>query len=278
MKHKNFNINTVGRDFVCGDLHGCFDLLMDAMQFLEFDINLDRMFSVGDLIDRGPNSPDCLHLINASWFHPVKANHEQLMEDWMTGGPTGSWWVGNGGNWFNNLDRAGQDDIVLLLDKVQTLPWAITVELPNNKRFHVIHAEIVGHRKEVITDSDLNNERKFLDIAGRAARDGHSLLWGRGIFGELYNLDITKHRGELLLSNLKHYGATDFFNSELSHIYSGHTPMRNPTTILGQTNIDTMAFGCSKFKWAGLTITEPLTNTFWKTNNEGTLKVSPLVL
>ena len=70
MHHKHFNKNTEGRDFVIGDLHGCFDLFLDLLEEIEFCTFTDRMFSVGDLIDRGDKSIECLRLIKKPWFYP----------------------------------------------------------------------------------------------------------------------------------------------------------------------------------------------------------------
>lgn len=278
MKNQHFNINTDGRDFVCGDLHGSFDLLTSFLSYINFDGSKDRMFSVGDLIDRGPDSLFCLKLLDKPWFHPVKANHEQLMEDWMTGGPTGSWWRMNGGGWYDSLVKQNQEEVNGMLGQVQNMPWAITVDLPDNKRFHVIHAEIFGIKGEKITDDDFLDPIKFQEIASRQCADGHSLLWGRELFRDLYAKETTEHGRSLHKAVLKKWGVTDFFNQELSHIYSGHTPVVEATTICGQTNLDNMAFAVDKRSWAGLTVVEPLTNTFWKTNNEGTHEVQPVVL
>ncbi|MGB0713157.1 MAG: metallophosphoesterase, partial [Gammaproteobacteria bacterium] len=48
--------NEVGRDLIVGDIHGEFIALKDRLDELEFVPGRDRLFSVGDLIDRGPNS------------------------------------------------------------------------------------------------------------------------------------------------------------------------------------------------------------------------------
>ena len=50
---KHFNLNTNGRDFFVGDIHGCFYLLDEAMLRVGFDERGERRVSVGDLIDRG---------------------------------------------------------------------------------------------------------------------------------------------------------------------------------------------------------------------------------
>ena len=48
--------NRAGRDFLLGDLHGMMDELTAAMQAAGFDRSRDRIISVGDLIDRGPDN------------------------------------------------------------------------------------------------------------------------------------------------------------------------------------------------------------------------------
>lgn len=278
MKNQYFKENTVGRDFVVGDLHGSFDLLLNFLNHVKFDESKDRMFSVGDLIDRGPDSPSCLFLLNMPWFYSVKANHEQLMEDWMTGGPTGSWWRPNGGGWYDLLTEQDRTEVNNMLPQIQNLPWSLTVELPNDKLFHVIHAEIFAVIGEVITDENFLIPEKFKEIAEMQCADGPSLLWDRNLFRNLYAKVTTLHERKLHMALItKHHGA-DFFNTKLSHIYSGHTPVTMPTTICGQTNLDTMAFGVNKYIWAGLTVTEPLTGKFWKTNKESTEEVLAVIL
>ena len=64
--------------WLMGDLHGCFALLMNRLRQLRFDPWADLLISVGDLIDRGPQSADCLGLLRCRWFRAVRGNHEQM--------------------------------------------------------------------------------------------------------------------------------------------------------------------------------------------------------
>ena len=58
MHTSTFVLNESGRDFVVGDVHGCFRTLEHALGALTFDPNLDRLFGVGDLVNRGPHSAE----------------------------------------------------------------------------------------------------------------------------------------------------------------------------------------------------------------------------
>ena len=73
-----FALNRQGRDFVVGDLHGEIYALREAMDEVGFDTHVDRLFSVGDLVDRGPASFELLELATEDWFFPVMGNHDQL--------------------------------------------------------------------------------------------------------------------------------------------------------------------------------------------------------
>lgn len=60
--------NHQGKVYVIGDLHGCLDLLWELLDEVGFDRNRERLFPVGDLIDRGPESLGALLLLAAPWF------------------------------------------------------------------------------------------------------------------------------------------------------------------------------------------------------------------
>ncbi len=70
--------NTKGRDFVVTDIHGCFDLLEHALGAVNFDPAADRLIVVGDLVDRGPQSAQCLYYLAQPWFFSLRGNHEEL--------------------------------------------------------------------------------------------------------------------------------------------------------------------------------------------------------
>ena len=51
--------NTTGRDFLCADIHGKFDPLLNALSYVEFNKD-DRLFLLGDLCDRGKQNLETL--------------------------------------------------------------------------------------------------------------------------------------------------------------------------------------------------------------------------
>ena len=53
---RRFARNPLGRDLAVGDIHGYFSRLEQTLNQAGFDPARDRLFSVGDLTDRGPDS------------------------------------------------------------------------------------------------------------------------------------------------------------------------------------------------------------------------------
>ena len=132
--------NMTGRDFFVGDIHGQYDLLMEAMTRIEFDKTRDRLFSVGDLIDRGADSFECLSLAFEPWFFGVRGNHEMLAYDALNEGAGQAWdlWQINGGSW---VYLHGVHEVRAILNAaLEHLPYAREVEV-GGKHIGMVHAE-----------------------------------------------------------------------------------------------------------------------------------------
>ncbi|MBA3355548.1 MAG: metallophosphoesterase [Pyrinomonadaceae bacterium] len=64
------------RTIVVGDIHGCYDELMDLLNQLNFGVS-DRIVSVGDLVTKGPKNREVLELfMTDSRFSTVIGNHD----------------------------------------------------------------------------------------------------------------------------------------------------------------------------------------------------------
>jgi hypothetical protein len=82
-------INRAGRDFVVGDIHGCYSLLDDGLRAVGFDPGCDRLFALGDLIDRGPESDLTARFLRRPGIHSILGNHEAIVLDLYEDGPPG---------------------------------------------------------------------------------------------------------------------------------------------------------------------------------------------
>lgn len=130
MIHKHFEPNTIGTDYVVGDIHGCYATYMAAFDKLNFNPETDRMFSVGDLVDRGAHSLTCVQLLNLKYFHSVRGNHEQMAIDYIDCEDDYERhryehnYICNGGEWFLDCHHDLQ---VVIANKFKQLPIVITI-------------------------------------------------------------------------------------------------------------------------------------------------------
>ncbi|MEI7296622.1 metallophosphoesterase [Paraburkholderia tropica] len=129
--------NTIGRDFAIGDIHGCFKLLRTELENIGFDPQRDRLFSVGDLVDRGPDSDLVLEWLEKPWFHAVRGNHEDMAIRYPSGNMETSNYAENGGAWNVMNTRELQ---IQISDAFNCLPIAIEVETDEGI-IGIVHAD-----------------------------------------------------------------------------------------------------------------------------------------
>ena len=75
----------MGRTIVVGDIHGCFDELVDLMKAVDLQAD-DRIIAVGDLIVKGPKSLQVLELFSQDQrFSSVIGNHDRKLRQRLRG-------------------------------------------------------------------------------------------------------------------------------------------------------------------------------------------------
>lgn len=153
----HFALNTAGHDYVVGDIHGCFGKLQVHLAGLGFDSEKDRLFSVGDLVDRGPDSEAALEWLAKPWFHAIRGNHEQMAIDTLEGFYEPANYAFNGGQWFMDLAPERKQ---LFVDAFKKLPLWMEIET-NEGLVGLVHGD---------GPSDWKYIHKLHE---------HHLLWGR---------------------------------------------------------------------------------------------------
>lgn len=225
--HHHYDTNVRGKDYIIGDLHGMYDQLMDALVKLKFDKSVDRLFSVGDLVDRGPKSFECANLVYEKWFNPVVGNHEQLMAFAMLHKCKNSYytWIDNGGMWHNSVDEQLLCD---LSERFLELPLIISVG-EGKDRFNIVHAELSLNSKDytkLVSDDDIDNWTF-------GTRDIEDMTWGR----EMVNMRSSSF--SYLLQDSRD-PSLKLQSDNLSTTYCGHSGVpQNPCRIEQQIFLDT---------------------------------------
>ena len=121
-----FGLNRQGRDLAIGDIHGCFAEVKAALEIVQFDRKVDRLFCLGDLIDRGPQSDQVLEWLDEPWLHAIMGNHEQMAWCSVNGIPSDRrFHRRNGGEWLELLSAEEQ---MAIAERLSALPLVIEVE------------------------------------------------------------------------------------------------------------------------------------------------------
>lgn len=202
---KRFPPNDIGRDFVVGDIHGCFEMVDQAFEQIAFDGSRDRLFSVGDLVDRGPNSFGVLGFLAQAGVHAVAGNHEtmildiyrdtEFVEESMLHERTPD----NGMEWWRDVDH---DARISILDALAALPLVIEIETKAGI-VGIVHAEVAA--------GDTWDE--FIqDIQELDHRAIQSAIWGRTRIKQNWPQRV----------------------KGVERVFVGHTPLLSPR-LLGNT-------------------------------------------
>ncbi len=285
--------NTRGRDFIVGDLHGCVGYLDTLMRHVGFDASMDRLFSVGDLVDRGPDSPGALELLDQPWFYPVMGNHDAMLlsvlmrhegllpelsdVDQARAEIYARAFSGNGGRWFNHFlrDEARSGVVAGWRSLLREMPL-IRVIGSGPGRFHVAHAELIGHDahgREHPDWCDLTLDQA--DVEDNPLWDDPRDIWGFDMVGDgvdhvLWGRELRARVAEEDVPDMR----------DLSRTYVGHTitVMRDSSQLLtagSHVFLDTGAYraAISEDRNMGLTLWCHQEDRGWKYNGEKVVDV-----
>ena len=122
---------------------------MTAMEYEGFDRVKDRLFSVGDIIDRGPDSERCLKLLLEPWFYMIRGNHEEMLMNACGGdGEDYNWW-GSYGAWAKRIDS---EEMTAFAAGLKALPVTMTIDMGDYK-VGLCHAEPDGRDWNAMKDN-----------------------------------------------------------------------------------------------------------------------------
>jgi len=237
--------NNVGRDFIVGDIHGCWFRLKQAINAVEFNPERDRLFHVGDLIDRGTDHDLMDEFIGKPWFIGVMGNHDASLHAYKghdTYGLRTFCIPYHFHEWFEALSKEEQ---TFLLQETYNLPLAIELKRPNGLPIIIAHGDLpedtwadAKTKLEAIQNKPDNQLRRadYHYLAelmwSRHSANKANLYNGSGIFDPVYDAHIIEQAHEQLKV------------PDVQCVISGHTPFDTPNQIGNRLFIDTGVVYC----------------------------------
>ncbi|MFV0644782.1 MAG: metallophosphoesterase [Sphingomonadaceae bacterium] len=170
----------MGRDIAVGDIHGSFSVLQDGLEQIGFDPTVDRLFSIGDLVDRGPESAQVLEWLDKPWFHAIMGNHELLTWRAVLGERLSRMKPEDyGGEWLQDLPVGEQRRIG---ERLRALPYVMEIETAAGP-VGLIHADCPFDDWEQVrqTDWDALHELDDLLKISLWSRDRYAYAYGKPI-------------------------------------------------------------------------------------------------
>jgi serine/threonine protein phosphatase 1 len=231
---RRFKKNTTGRDFVVGDLHGCFTQLRQELELRQYDPSRDRLFAVGDLVDRGHESPSVLEIVRRYDIQSVRGNHEDMIVRWRLHGGKDSAIRCNGGEWLLDMADNTQvvDDIVAYM---AALPYAIEIETDDGL-IGIVHANV-----------PVPSWAQMVHALEHENRDGplrRKVIWDRSrwkLRRAAGFASLRRAAAQMVLRLAPGWCEPGVHVGGVTAVVVGHTPTRKPIVRANVINIDTGA-------------------------------------
>ena len=219
--HQYLDLDTDKRHFVFGDIHGRYTTFQRLLDAINYDNNTDVIYSVGDLIDRGPDSVSVVEFFQNEHCHAILGNHEHMVmwEDiWLypsNGGPAT----------LRSLEQHGYD-LLWLTDYCANVPLCLDVGNESHPNaFRLLHAESPFHL----------SEQMLMNYLSRLTRDtisGSDLIWGRSDITLVYKAGMAGESVDTIPVADDRSART---------VFCGHTPIDNVISAHNVYWIDTFA-------------------------------------
>jgi serine/threonine protein phosphatase 1 len=211
--------------YVIGDVHGEYEKLKKALKLVNFDFENDTLISLGDIVDRGPDSYACIELLmTIKNLIAIRGNHDYEWYNYINTRNPGFMW--NQGQIETN-----QSYIVKNIDPVVHINFfekQINYYIDDNNNLFV-HGGFNRHYD--ITDKIFNSQDVF--------------LWDRDLLASARSY-----------SSMKNNEYPFKMKNNFNEVFVGHTPVQYFGHSVPQkyANVWCLDTGAGKFKDGTITI------------------------
>lgn len=230
-----FEQNKKGRDFVIGDIHGHKKRFLRALKSVGFDKTKDRLFALGDLIDRGSDNLFILNCLRTEdWFFSLRGNHEQMIinrydfpsikpaygSNIQTRRDAAANHSLNGGKWFDKLHSSLAKHRIY--KNLSALPYAITLQTEFGD-IGLVHAEV---------PEQFDSWNEFLTALDSSSNVREEAIWNCLAIESIYHLESGKYWEEEFQDEPR-------FVEDITLTVHGHSTSHEPIICGNQVWIDT---------------------------------------
>jgi serine/threonine protein phosphatase 1 len=216
-RHQSLDLSHKRRVFAVGDIHGEFAALERSLQTVNYDPSQDVLISVGDLVDRGPDSEAALEWIKRPDFLRVLGNHDIALKLLFQNRVTKSDLIQWGAQWCIYRSDPELRDIS---EALSNAPLAMTAVTPAGHRVGFVHADCARDWNRHI-DGLMRCIPLFEDLSLFSRETIH------------YVLECEKNNRDMDIDTVKVL--------HIDHVFHGHNPTEEPLWAANRSWIDTGA-------------------------------------
>jgi serine/threonine protein phosphatase 1 len=170
--------------YVMGDIHGEFDKFTRMLKLINFN-NDDRLYVIGDCIDRGEDGIKVLqYIIKHPYIELLWGNHEKLMMDFLESCSEDHkllWFINGGVSTYDSFNLLSEDERSELHAFVKNLPYYKIVD-----KYILCHAgiRVMNNASSMKAEDILKSQsvKDFLwireDFYKMKAIDGYTVIFG----------------------------------------------------------------------------------------------------
>ena len=223
--HQYLDLDSEKRHFVFGDIHGRYTTFRRLLDLINYDNTTDVVYSVGDLIDRGPDSVSVVEFFQNENCHAILGNHEHMAmcpADWED-----VWlYPDNGGPaTLRSLKQHGYN-LQWLRERCASVPMCLDVgDESHPHAFRLLHAESPFHLSEEMLMS-------YLSQLTRDEISDSNLIWGRSDITRVFRTVMTGNPADTI-------PVAD--GRSTRRVFCGHTPIEDVVSAHNVYWIDTFA-------------------------------------
>jgi serine/threonine protein phosphatase 1 len=237
------------RRLVMGDIHGAYKALRQCLHESEFDYENDLLIQLGDVVDRYPQSFECVEeLLKIKHLIAVKGNHDDWFDEFAkTDFHPYFWNYGGEATLSSYLDHVGKSG--RLFSTGSGFKTAM-----ESKDIPASHKEFFSNQRPYYIDDE---QRCFVHAGFNAtqpfyAQKTEDYYWDRSLWEEALHCH----------ENNEHFS----IKADFKEIYIGHTPTTKsgtdlPINLFNIYNLDTGAGHTGR-----LTIMDIDTKNFWQSD------------
>lgn len=157
-------------NYVMSDIHGCYNEFMELLKLINLSDD-DKLYILGDVIDRGPEPIRCIqHIMEHKNIEFILGNHEDMMLKYYSSFGTKdfdackcNWWKNGGAITDYQYNLLSDDKKSAIYDFMIKSRLFVMLNI-NNEDFLLVHAGIYPYNMDLISNLKRQDRDDFLWI------------------------------------------------------------------------------------------------------------------